>query len=181
MLPVGEQIDEPRRHERHRRRHSLVDRGNGNHNLAAPCSGSPQDNLGNRLADEDPRDALPLVGQDGDPSVLRPDHRRGIKNRLCEMGYEPLAGDAHRHRGQVWTKHRRTLTYRVALRAGKLPGMEDVRAAGRIALTGYLSGEGSLILGQQLLGERAGRLGCHTAASQNGQPHDPHEARSPGD
>ena len=113
--------------------------------------------------------------------MLRSHDRRGIENRLCEVGHEPLTRDAHRHLGKVWPEHRRTLTYRVALRAGKLPGMEDVRAVGRITRAGYLSGKGSRILGQELLGERAGRLGCHTAAGQNGQPHDPHEARSPGD
>ena len=154
LLPVGQQVGQARRHQRHRRRHPLVDLHHGQRDFPPAAGGVAERDRVGRLAGNKSRDALPLVGKDCHAPIGRSDHRRRIEHRLDQIRDERVRGDALRHRCQIRPKHPRPVAHPMTLRAGHLPAMEHVRPAERVTLPPHRLGQRNAILGREGVGEQ---------------------------
>ncbi len=163
LLAVGEQIDEPGRHERGLRRHAFVDRILGHDGLAAAGRGIAENEFRVGLAGHDARQAAAVVGEDRDAAVGGADRGRGVEERLDDVVHEPIPRHALRHGGQVGPEGRVSRAGDVALCAGEVARVEEVRSFPGIARVGHLGDECGAVLGGQRGRQAAAgrrRFGC---------------------
>ena len=175
LLAVGEQVGKSRGHERRLGLHPLIDGAFFHDGLAAAGRGVAEHDLRVGLAGDDAREAPAVVGDDRDTPVGGTDRRRRVEQRLDEVGHETLPRHALGHGGEVRAQRRLALAGDVALRAGEVAGVEEVRPLPGIARVGHLGDEGGAVLGGER-GRQSGRLRrvarrCRAARAEHAPEH----------
>ena len=171
LLTIGEQVGEPRGHERRRAHDLFLDCRLGNRGFAGTAGHLAEHDILFGFSGHDAGETLAVVGDDRDAAIGRPYRGRGIQQRFYQVGHEPLPGHALRHRSDVWPQRRFPLARDVALRAGEVPRVKEIRSPPSVAGVYNLVDECGTILGDQQIGEARSRLRSgNLCRSCHGQP-----------